>query len=252
MDLVQEKTNLVFSKEEEHFQEYADKWLELFSMFIHDIESPLASIKYLLKLLEEGKYDPQKEIHRRIVTSTKIAMDRSESIIYDIMNVAKAGKVGLPISLIEIVPVEIIMEAIQMAESSAEERDVKITYKNNAGQTSVNADPSLLKRMIDNLLYNAFRHTPDGGNIAVYSDLGDESLFIHIKDSGPGLGDIDPEKLFEKYGQAELRAQGKHRGVGLGLYFCKLAATGMGGAIIAEDHNKGGAVFTIRLRKAGV
>jgi K+-sensing histidine kinase KdpD len=71
-----------------------------------------------------------------------------------------------------------------------------------------------------------------------------------VKDSGPGLGEIDPETLFEKYGQAEIRARGKHRGVGLGLYFCRLAAAGMGGTVLADDHPKGGAVFSIKLQKS--
>jgi signal transduction histidine kinase len=56
--------------------------------------------------------------------------------------------------------------------------------------------------------------------------------------------------LFEKYGQFNLRSQGKTPGRGLGLYFCKLAATGMGGTILADDHPKGGAVFSIKLNKA--
>ena len=252
MNLVQEKDELAFTKEEEQFQEHADKWLELFSLFIHDIESPLASIKYLLRLLEEGKYDPQKEIHQRIVKSTRIATERSESIIFDIMNIAKSGKVGLPVQISECAPDSIIREAINLVISSAEDRKINLTYKNNAGKTPVEADPELLKRMIDNLLYNAIRHTPEGGAVSVYTDRGDESVFIHVKDGGSGLGDINPAKLFEKYGQLEMRVKGKHRGVGLGLYFCKLAATGMGGTVIAEDHETGGAVFTIRLRKAGV
>ncbi len=64
------------------------------------------------------------------------------------------------------------------------------------------------------------------------------------------MGDIDPEVLFEKYGQLKLRSEGRHRGVGLGLYFCKLAVQGMGGTIMADDHPDEGAVFSIKLRKA--
>ncbi len=227
----------------------ADQWLEIFSIFIHDLESPLVSMKYLLKMLQEGKLDPDKPLHQRLVTSSRIAIERAESIIYDILAVARAGQVGLPVELINLVPDTLIRETIDLAVGAAEENNISITFTNNSGNTPIKADPKLLKRAMDNLLYNAIRHSPAGGTVAVYTDLGKECLFIHIKDSGPGLGDIEPDELFEKFGQVKLRSQGKHRGVGLGLYFCKLATTGMGGTVMADDHPKGGAVFTLRLKK---
>lgn len=229
--------------------EQENKWLEFFSLFIHDLESPLASIKYFLKLIQDNKFDPSKERHNILLSSSKIAIERAESILYDIMTVAKSGKVGIPVSSVDIVPEAVIKETIAMIQASADERNIKVTYTNNAGNTPVTADPKLLKRVLDNLLYNAIRHTPSGGTIAVYTDLGKESLFIHIKDSGNGLGEVEPELLFEKFGQVKLRSEGKHRGVGLGLYFCKLAVSAMGGTVFAEDHPKGGAVFSIRLIK---
>jgi len=227
-----------------------DRWLELFSIFVHDLESPIASVKYLLGLMESGRFDPSRENHERLVRSSKVAVERAESILYDIMAVARAGKVGIPVRMTNLVPDAVIQEAIGLASGSATEHEVELTYRNNAGDIAVQADPKLLKRTLDNLIYNAIRHTPAGGTVAVYTEPGEKVLFIHVKDSGPGLGDIEIEALFEKYGQLKLRSEGQHRGVGLGLYFCKLAATGMGGTILADDHDKGGAVFTIKLQKA--
>ncbi len=231
-------------------QSESANWLETFSILVHDIESPLVSIKYVLRLLNEGKLDLGKELHRQLVASSQIAVERAESIIYDIMAVARAGEAGLTASMETLQPAPIIEEAILLAKASAIESDLKMTYIDKADSSPVRADQKLLKRMIDNLLFNAVRHTPSGGTIAVYTEVGRESLFIHIKDSGPGLKEADPELLFEKYGQIRLRGQGRHRGVGLGLYFCRLAATAMGGTIVADDHPQGGAVFSIRLKKA--
>jgi len=225
-----------------------NKWLDLYSLFVHDLESPLASMKYLLKLLEERRLDLNKPLHVKILDSSKIAMMRAESIIYDIMAVAKSNKAGLPVNTTSLVPNAIIKEAILLASGSASENDIDITFTNNSGNTAVIADPQLLKRMLDNIIYNAIRHTPSGGTIAVYTEPAAKSVYIHVKDSGSGLGDIDPDKLFEKYEQAKLRSERQHRGVGLGLYFCRLAVTGMGGTIIASDHPKGGALFSIRLK----
>lgn len=228
----------------------ADRWLEIFSILIHDIESPIASVKYLLRLIQEGKFDPSQETHKIILDSSRIAIERAESIIFDIMAVARSGEAGLPINMKTIVPTAVIEEAINLVQGSMAERNINLTFTNNTGDIPIMADPKLLKRVLDNLLFNAIRHTPDGGEIALYTEPGKESVFIHVKDSGPGLGDVDPDELFEKFGQVRLRQAGKHRGVGLGLYFCRLAAIGMGGTIMADDHDMGGAVFSVLLKKA--
>lgn len=231
-------------------QNNADNWLEFVSVLLHDLESPLASMKYLLKLLDEGKLDLQKPLHRRIVSSSRVAVERAESIIYDIMAVAKSGDLGIPCKPLEIDLNEIVRDTMILAGNSAQEHQIQIRLAGQPGTLPALADVGLLKRVMDNLLFNAIRHTPDGGDITVSIDEQEDSVLIHIKDSGPGLGDIDPEGLFEKYGQLKMRTEGRHRGVGLGLYFCRLAAIGMGGTILADDHPDGGAVFSIRLCKA--
>ena len=233
-------------------QPKSDDWLEIFSVLVHDIESPLVSIKYLLALVESGNLDLEKEIHRKLVGSSRVAVERAESIIYDIMAVARAGRAGLPVSMTTLVPDTILKEAMLLITPAMTESNIKVDFENSASGVEVKADPKLLKRTFDNLLFNAVRHTPSGGTITVSSELGEESIFYHIKDSGPGLVDVDPKQLFEKFGQVRLRGQGKHRGVGLGLYFCKIAMAAMGGTIVAADHPQGGAVFTIRLQKAEV
>lgn len=206
-------------------------------------------MKYLLSKIAEGRFDLKKTVHQRLLASSQIALERAEAILYDIMSVARAGEIGLPVEMTNLVPTALIEEAITLASGSAMERKVEIAFTNNSGDMAVQTDPKLLKRMLDNLLYNALRHTPAGGQVAVYTEPGQKCVFIHIKDSGSGLGEIDPEQLFEKYGQSDLRAQGEHRGVGLGLYFCRLAASGMNGTVLADDHPKGGAVFSIGLKK---
>jgi K+-sensing histidine kinase KdpD len=252
MPMVNEKQLIAIPRKDQEAQKEVDSWLEVFSIFIHDLESPLATLKYLVKLVDEGELDNSKKLHQNLIHSSQIALERAESILYDIMAVARAGSAGIPVNIHNIVPDSLIREAITLVEGSAVENNIKVTFTDNTGNIAVKADPKLLKRALDNLLYNAVRHTPAGETIAVYTEPGEKCLFIHVKDAGPGLEDIEPDKLFEKYGQINLRSQGKHRGVGLGLYFCKLAVTGMGGAILADYHPNGGAVFTLKLVKAKV
>lgn len=227
----------------------ADLWLELFAIFIHDIESPLASVKYVLNMIEEGKLDLKRPRHKRILGSARTSIERAETIIHDIMTVARIGRVGLPVSLEPTVVGPIIEDAVLLVCASADENRIKIENRCRDLEEVVLVDPGLLTRVMDNLLFNAIRHTPEGGTVEVYAEIGKESVFIHVKDSGPGLEDIQPDQLFEKFGQVQSPSKGNHRGVGLGLYFCKLAAAGMSGTVMADDHPDGGAVFSVRIPK---
>jgi len=207
----------------------------------------LASVKYLLRLLESGRFRPDNTTQHRLVESSRVAIERAETIIYDIMAVAKAGEAGIPVFLGDTSVREVVDNAIQLVHAGAAENSVAIEHSEIPDDLIVRADPKLLVRVLDNLLYNAVRHTPAEGRIHVSVESAATSVIIHIRDGGPGLGDIEPAKLFEKYGQLHLRAEGRHRGVGLGLYFCKLAVTGMGGVILTDDHPDGGAVFSVKL-----
>lgn len=228
----------------------AEPWLELLALFVHDLESPLASMKYILKLLDEQKLDLSKPRHRQLVSSSHIAVQRAEAVVYDLLAVAKAGDKGI---MAENVPLElgsIVREATLLASASAAENQIQLTIQASRPNLQVLADPRLLTRVLDNLLFNAVRHTPSGKMITVSLAESERVVAITVLDGGSGFGDLDTSILFEKYGQVKLRAAGKHRGVGLGLYFCALAVTAMGGTITAANHPSGGAAFTVNLSKA--
>ena len=227
-----------------------DQWLEMFALFAHDLESPLASMKYILKLIEGGKLNLSLPRHRQLIESSRVAVERAESILYDTIAVARSGKLGLQAHLTTLQLKSILLEATALANGAAAANQIAVAAIEPLPAVCVSADEHLLRRLLDNLLFNAIRHTPADGTIQIYAEERGSLVHINIKDSGEGLGDVDPEILFEKYGQIKMRAEGKHRGVGLGLYFCRLAATAMGGTVGAANHLEGGAVFSLCLNKS--
>lgn len=232
-------------------QSTGDEWLHVVAMFVHDLELPLASMKYLVGLLDQQKLDLRNTRHQRLVKSSRIAVERAEATLYDLLQVAKSGQGALPVELEKADLAPFVQEALTLAAGNAEETEVKLEFVRRGVNSSAVVDVRLFKRVLDNLIFNALRHTPTRGRIAVTVEETGRGVRIEVHDSGSGLGDIDTEQLFEKYGQVRLRVQGKHRGVGLGLYFCKLAVERMGGVIGAANHADGGAVFTIELPNPG-
>ncbi|MCD6163531.1 MAG: hypothetical protein J7K40_14110 [candidate division Zixibacteria bacterium] len=224
-----------------------DLLMDFVSIMVHDLQAPLASMKTLVRFLEMNKYDPENQIHRNLVKSTSIALKRSESIIYDMFDASKAEQIGIPFKLETIKINDVIDNSIDMINASALEYGITIVRSLLAINLSVQADRNLLLRVIDNLLFNAFKHSSNGSNVYIKTEHAGKEVIISITDEGPGIKDINPDDLFDKYKQMGLRKEGKYKGVGLGLYFCRLAIQAMGGRIWAENHETGGASFKFAL-----
>jgi signal transduction histidine kinase len=98
-----------------------------------------------------------------------------------------------------------------------------------------------------NLVDNALKYTPAGGNVTVHASLADDDkLQVEVSDTGPGIPDAYKERLFDHFVQVEGRERVR-RGVGLGLTFCRLVVTAHGGRIWIEDNPGGGSVFVFTL-----
>lgn len=228
------------------------KTLQFVSMFVHDLEGPLASVKTLLRLLERQKFDLSKPIHSNLLRSSLIALERSEDIIYDLMATARAGQTNLIVSREDCNLNELIIDCCRMADPVAAESKIQIRPLLIQDDIIVRADRLLINRVLDNLIYNAIMHTPSDGKVIIEATADNEFAEVIISDTGSGFKDIDPEDLFTIYRQTDYRILGLHRGVGIGLYFCRMAINKMGGKISAEKGKDKGAVFRFTIPCRGM
>jgi signal transduction histidine kinase len=107
------------------------------------------------------------------------------------------------------------------------------------------ADPELIERVLQNLVSNALKFTPSGGEISVRAtaDASRQMLIVEVKDTGPGISADIREQLFEKF-VTGLHAE---KGSGLGLAFCRMAVEEHGGKIWVESDSGEGATFYFTL-----
>lgn len=229
----------------------AQQVFDFVSMLVHDLEAPLASMKYALDLVRSDRYDSTKELHRRVLSSAEVAAQRAEDLIADILSVAHSERNGLQANMEQIELCDIAKQSISLAVAAGAERGVSVMIdRRNEPDCSatVSADSSLLSRTMDNLIYNAIRHTPEGGNVVVSVMADKKCATIAVTDTGIGMQGVNPDELFEKFGQVKHRKAAQHRGVGLGLYFCRLAADAMDAEIFAENTIDSGARFGLRFK----
>jgi signal transduction histidine kinase len=106
-------------------------------------------------------------------------------------------------------------------------------------------DVDMIRRVLINLLENAIKYTRSGDWIAVSAIQSEGKMVVTVQDSGPGISESDRERIFQKF--TRLQREGRSKGLGLGLAFCRLAVEAHGGKIWVESEQGKGSTFTFTL-----
>jgi signal transduction histidine kinase len=206
---------------------------------VHDLKNPLAAVLGNLELLERKGDERTRELVRRCKTGAS----RLHRMILDLLDVARLEEGALPIRPEPVDAVELARRALDEFEAPAAQRGVRLVLQSPEGVSRVHGDPSMLRRVLDNLLANALEHSPAGTEVTVRVAVRDEGVELSVADQGAGIPEGYREKIFEKYARLELRQAGVVGNRGLGLTFCRMAIEAHGGTIWVEPAAGGGAWF---------
>ena len=202
---------------------------------VHDLKSPLTAVLGNLDLLQHrAPAETHPLIHR-----SKQGAQRMLKMILNLLDVEQLeeGRVRPATDQTELG--ELVRAAVEEAEVSAAQKHVPIEVDPGAAVWA-EADPVLVRRVLDNLLSNAVTHTPADGRVHVRVGYREEGAEIVVSDSGPGIPVELREKVFEKYARGGLETAGYTMNRGLGLTFCRLAIEAQGGTIWIEEAPGGG------------
>lgn len=229
-------------------QKSFDQTLDFVSLIVHDLQGPIASMKTLTKFLVSGKYNPENDMHAALVRSSKNALERTEAIIQDLLDSANQGNFAMRLNLEQCDLREILKNSVDALNGSAYDYGVSLNLDFPRKPAMAEIDRYYLARVIDNLIFNALKHSARGNSVFINVGKNESEYVVSINDQGAGFDEVDKENIFDKYNQVSLRNKGKYRGIGLGLYFCKMAVSAMGGRIWAESNSGAGASFKIAFK----
>lgn len=217
---------------------------ELIQLIVHDLKSPLSVIKGGINLLAKARLGPLTETQTRLLTNLEQSGDDILQMINDLLDVERmeAGALKLHLGIVE--PEILLHECVNDLQIVASTYKQNLTISHPAVLPRVQVDKSLLRRVLNNLLTNALKFTPEEGDIQVAAGIEADYLIIGVADSGPGVPPADRERIFEKFTQVQGT---ERRGAGLGLTFCKMAIAAHGGTITVGESASGGALFEIVL-----
>jgi len=218
---------------------------DLAQMLVHDLKSPLAAIVGNLDLLRMVGDDQWAQMIERSQDSAK----RMLRLILDLLDVEKleAGRVDTNNERVNLA--EVARAAAAEADVTARVRRVHVGA-DLPESAWIDADPGLLRRVLDNLLANAISHSPADTTILLAIRQRDEGVEMMVADAGPGVPEELRDEIFEKYARLEPNQNCSSANKGLGLTFCKLAVEAHGGTIWVEAAPEGGACFRMILPDA--
>jgi two-component system sensor histidine kinase/response regulator len=222
----------------------ADMWKESLShMIIHDLKNPLGVIQGTMIFLKGTIGDDLNEQQSQLLESAMISADRALKLVSAILDVNRLEEGRMPLSLQSIPPEKAFRACLDEAQPLLAMHNLTATMIVPAGLPHVRADYSSLIRIIANLIDNAIKFTPSGGKITLSAHRVPSGVQFSITDTGHGIPPEQHERIFEKFAQAGIRAEGQRAGVGLGLTFCKLAVEAQHGRIWVESDQGIGATF---------
>jgi two-component system sensor histidine kinase KdpD len=220
----------------------------LFSSVTHDLRTPLASIKAAVTSLLDGEALHDDRQRRELLETVLEESDRLNRLVGNLMDLARVRSGGLE-PAVEPIAIEDVVDSV-LHRIRATLAPYRIRTVIRPDLPDVSADPVQLDQALTNLLENAARFSPPGGEIVVTAARWHDVVRIGVADQGPGIPRDDRERVFEAFYR---RDAGPGRGgSGLGLAIVRAIAVAHGGTATVEASPTGGAVVTIELPVARV
>jgi len=208
----------------------------------HELRTPLAIQRANLEAIQDGLYSPSKE-NLNIILEQNLLLSR---LVDDLrtLAIADAGQLSLTLSKVDLN--SFISRILERFKAKANSKNVGLEFR--PGQIpKLNIDIGRVEQILNNLLSNAVRYTQEGGLIRIKTSTEENFVLIEIRDSGPGIPQEDLPLIFKRFYRVNKSRNREDGGTGLGLAIAKKLAEAHGGDLIASNHPKGGALFTLKL-----
>lgn len=195
-----------------------DSKTRLLSILSHDLRSPFNSIESYLETLHEYELSTEERrfLERSLLNETK----NMQVMLHNLLSWTKSQMDGgTSINLVRLNLSEIVTDCMPVQQAAADIKSVAIHVQVDPS-AELHADPDMMKLVIRNLVNNAIKFTPSGGEIHLCSSSEPGSVKLHIADNGIGIPTELQEKLFTLYA-ASTYGTNNEKGVGLGLILCK-------------------------------
>ena len=205
----------------------------------HELRTPLSIARTAAQVTLAQDERTVAEYRESLATVAR-QTERLTRMVDDMFELALADLDARPLQLEEVYLDEIVNECVSSARVLANDRAVSVAARTPV-DVQMQADQSLIRQMILNLVENAVRHTPAGGSVQVAIEANADRAQIAVSDTGPGIPETERERIFERF--VRLEANASHGGGGLGLPIARWVAQLHRGTLALESTGPAGSRF---------
>jgi signal transduction histidine kinase len=216
----------------------------------HELRTPLSLILGHTEALRDGVLPPTRETHS-LLHDEAVRLNR---LVEDLRTLSLADAGELSLNRRAVAPGALLERAVAVYAPRLLQQNIALKTEIAPALPSVDVDPDRMAQVLNNLLDNAARHTPAGGNIVCRATVAavdrahpSPRVRLSIADSGPGIAPADLPFIFERFYRADKSRQHDSSGSGLGLAIAKSVVEAHGGRIWIESQPGAGAMFLIEL-----
>ena len=218
---------------------------EFMATVSHELKTPLNSILGWARMLKSGDLD-ETQVKRALGTIIKNS-ETQNRLIEDLLDVARiiSGKLVLETESIDLA--ELLDDVVEIVRPSAQAKSITVVNNCGAAFVTIRGDRDRLRQVFSNLLTNAVKFTPEGGNVDVGLDCEGDQVRVRVKDDGIGISREFLPVVFERFRQDTSIAP-RNGGIGLGLAIVRQLVEMHGGTVGVESEGAGeGSEFTVTL-----
>jgi len=220
---------------------------EFVSTVSHELRTPLTSISGSLGLLASGAVGQLSDKAARLVSIAHNNCERLVRLINDILDIEKieSGNMAFDMRRLQVAP--LVQRTVAANRGFAEGHRVGMTAHMPPWPQCLMGDPDRLEQVLTNLVSNAIKHSPEGGEVEIWGEQRGGNARIEVRDRGPGIPIEFRERIFGKFAMADSSDNRTRGGTGLGLAIAREIAERHGGAVDFCDRKGGGTVFFLEL-----
>jgi two-component system phosphate regulon sensor histidine kinase PhoR len=212
----------------------------------HELKTPLTAIKgYLETLLEGGIDDPQ--VNRRFLEKMGQNVSRLNALVADVLNLARIESGKGVLKSVQVDWTAAAREAIKRYETAAASKKIDVQADFPDEPIEVLGDPEGITQIVENLLDNAIKYTPESGRVRLRLRKGNGMVSLEIEDTGIGIPQKHLGRIFERFYRVDKARSRELGGTGLGLSIVKHLAAQMNGTVAVESEEGKGSCFSVTL-----
>ena len=215
----------------------------------HELKTPLSAIRAYAETLRDGAiHDPT--INMRFVERIDEQAHRLQQLIFDVISLARIESGQQAFEITDVSLDQAVKNCLESHRSSADARQISLQAADQLPAVDVHLDEEALREILDNLIDNAIKYTPERGQVRVSWVLQNQYVILEIADTGIGISEADQRRIFERFYRVDRARSRELGGTGLGLSIVKHLAQSFGGVVGVRSEVGAGSVFWVRLPRS--